>query len=95
VIYAEIEKLKQQLATDRELEKTKNIVESYYIRVLKTNQYKAVFLGVHHTVQKDYRVMFSEVEHYRAVKAADIQQAAKQYLTQNNRIVVIARPGAE
>lgn len=91
IIYGEIERLKKSLVEQRELEKTKNNVEAFFVRLLKTNQYKAWVLGFYQSVVGDYRQLFDEVARYRSVTEKQIQEVARTYLNPTNRVVVIAR----
>ncbi len=92
IIYAEIAKIQEQPIPERELEKTKNTVEAYFVRLLKVNHYRAFSLGFFHTVFADYREMFKEVERFRDVRENQVQRVAKQYLTAAGRTVIVAKP---
>ena len=91
IVYEEIEKIKTELIDKRELEKTKNIVEAYSVRSLKTNQYRAFFLGLFHTAVGDYKELFNETEKFQAIEAPLVQEVANKYLTVSNRTVIIAK----
>jgi zinc protease len=93
LIYQEIARLQEEVVSARELEKTKNSVEAFFVRILKTNQYKAFMLGFYHTQLGDYREMFREIDRYRTVQATDIKRVARQFLNPSNRTVIVARPG--
>ena len=92
IIYAEIEKLQNELPSAQEIEKTKNLVESYFVRMLKTSQYKAFMLGYFHTVLGDYKELFKELERFSSVKAESVRDVAKKYLRKEYRSVVVALP---
>src|SRR6185436_14859234 len=91
VIEQEIDRLKKSTVDEQELTKAKNLIEAFFVRILKTGQYRAFMLGYFETNQGDYRELFKETERYRAVTAADLQRVANVYLSPNNRVVVIAR----
>jgi zinc protease len=84
----EIARLRERPPDDRELRKAKNLLESGYVRGLKTVSGKANQLGFYETVYGDYREMFHEVERWEAVTPADVQRVARAYLVGDHRTTV-------
>jgi predicted Zn-dependent peptidase len=91
-LYAEIERLATEGPSERELQKARNQAESGFIGALKTNNGAGQTLGFFEHVHGDYRKMFSAVERYRAVTAADCRRVAKQVFDENRRTVSILVP---
>ena len=91
-LYDELERLKTELVTDRELQKAKNKLEANFYNRLQTVSSKASRLGFYQTIAGDYQKLFSEAEKIQAVTKEDLQRVAKQYLTDKNRTVAILVP---
>jgi zinc protease len=94
-ILAELEKLKTEGVSERELEKVKNgkLMELY--RTLETINGKANTLGSYELYFGDYKKMFSAPQEYEKVTAADIKRVAEKYLTKNNRTVGVLKDLSE
>ena len=91
-LYAEIERLATDGPSERELQKARNQAESGFIGALKTNNGAGQTLGFFEHVHGDYRKMFSAIERYRAVTAADCRRVAKQVFDANRRTVSVLVP---
>ena len=91
-LYAEIERLATEGPSERELQKARNQAESGFIGALKTNNGAGQTLGFFEHVHGDYRKMFSAIERYRTVTAADCRRVAKQVFDENRRTVSILVP---
>ena len=91
-LYAELERLATDGPTERELQKARNQAESGFIGALKTNNGAGQTLGFFEHVHGDYRKMFSAVERYRAVTAADCRRVAKQVFDAHRRTVSVLVP---
>ena len=92
VIDQQIDKLRNELVTDQELEKAKNRIETSFWSHFRTVDDKAELLGFHETVSLDYKKFFNEIPSLMKVSAHDVQRVAKTYLTKNNRTIVKAYP---
>ena len=94
-ILAELEKLKTEGISERELQKVKNqkLMELY--RTLETINGKANTLGSYELYFGDYKKMFSAPQEYEKVTAADIKRVAEKYLTRNNRTVGVLKDLSE
>jgi len=90
-LYQEVEKLKKQPVTEKELERAKNLLEStltygqdsLFFRALQVGEYAA--LG-------DWSLILKVVPGIRAVTTADIQRVAQTYLGEDNRTVGLLIP---
>ena len=90
-ITTELEKVKTEGVSEKELEKVKNqkLMELY--RTLETINGKANTLGTYELYFGDYKKMFSAPEQYQKVTAADIQRVANKYLKKDNRTVGVLK----
>jgi zinc protease len=93
-LYAEIEKLKTSPVTDEELLKAKNQIEASFIMGQDSIFYQAMLLGQFDTVA-NWKVLEKYVENIRAVTKEDVQRAAKEYFSADNRTVGILVPVKE
>jgi predicted Zn-dependent peptidase len=91
-LYAEIDRLATEGPTERELQKARNQAESGFISALKTNNGAGQTLGFYEHVHGDYKKMFSAIERYRAVTAADCRRVAKQVFDSTHRTAAILVP---
>ena len=90
-VYAEIEKIKKDGVTEKELQKVKNqkLVEFY--RQVETINGKSNNIGIYEVFFGDYRKMFEAPEMFNKVTAEDIQRVANTYLHVKNRTVGILK----
>jgi predicted Zn-dependent peptidase len=86
-IYAEIEKLRQELVTPEELQKAKTRVKADLIRQLNDNFSLCYSLPYYEAVTGDWRNMFRAVDHVAHVTAEDVKRVANQCFTVKNRTV--------
>lgn len=89
--YEEIEKLKNEPVTDRELEKAKNQLESSFVMGQDSVFYQGMLLGRYETTG-DWRFKDKYLEEIRKVTKEDIQRVARTYLIEDNRTVGILIP---
>lgn len=87
----EIEKLKQEPVSDRELQKAKNQVEASFLMGQDSIFALAMSLGRHETMG-DWRFWEDYLPGIRKVTKEDIMQVAKTYLHEDNRTVGILVP---
>jgi zinc protease len=90
-LYEEIERLKNELVTDREIEKAKNQLNASFIMGQDSNFYQGMLLG-RYEVMSDWRLKDQYLEGIRKVTKEDIQRVAKKYLIDDNRTVGILIP---
>lgn len=91
-IYDEIERLKTEPVSDRELQKAKNQLESSFYFGLQSGSSKARRIGYYQTIAGDYRKFFNQAEQIQKVTKDDLMRVAKQYLAPKNRTVAILVP---
>ena len=90
-LFDQIERLKKQAVTDRELERAKNLVESYFIYGQDSLFYRAMQLGQYASLG-DWQLVQRVVPRLRAVTASEVQRVAQTYLRQDNRTVGVLIP---
>jgi len=86
-IYAELERLKREPVSARELEKVLNNLDADLVRALRSNGGLASQLALYQTVAGDWRYALKARDKIAAVKPADIQRVATEYFTKSNRTV--------
>jgi predicted Zn-dependent peptidase len=93
-IYAEIERLKSGPIEDWEIEKARNSAKRTYVSGLGSSLNRAILLSQYALFYNDPGLINTRVARISAVKAADVQRVAKQYLTPTNRTVIVTMPKA-
>jgi zinc protease len=93
-IYAEIEQVKTRPIADWELDKGRNTARRQFVGQLGQSLTRAVNLAEYALVYNDPGRINSRWDRIAKVNAADVQRVAKQYLTADNRSVIITRPRA-
>lgn len=91
-IDAEIEKVKNELISEKEFEKIKNQMESNFISRNSTMTGIAESLANYHVYFGDANLINNEIERYRKVTRQDIQRVAKKYFNKDNRVVLYYLP---
>jgi zinc protease len=91
-IYAEIERIKSGPIEDWEITKARNIARRSMVSNLGNSLNRAVLLSGFAVYYNDPNLINTILDRISAVKIADVQRVAKQYLTQPNRTVVITNP---
>ncbi|MEE8240076.1 MAG: pitrilysin family protein [Nitrospirales bacterium] len=86
-IYEELERLKTEPASARELQKVLNNLDAGLIRSLRSNSGLASQLAYFQVVAKDWRYLLEARERIAAVTPEDVQRVARQYFTKSNRTV--------
>ncbi len=86
-IYEEIEKLKKEPVTDRELQRVKNMIDAQQIRQMGSNLGIAFTLGMGNLYFGDYNEIFRFYDQVKEVTKDDIMRVADTYLTERNRTV--------
>lgn len=84
----ELEKVKNELITDRELQKLKNQMESQFVSRNTTIQRRASSLATYQTFYKDTNRINTELDNYLKVTREDILRVANEYLSPNRRVVL-------
>jgi zinc protease len=91
-LYDELEKVKTQGVTDRELTKAKNILLADFYREMKSINGRANILGTYEVFFGDYRKLFTAGDDYAKVTADDVKRIAQKYFTEKNRTVATLIP---
>jgi predicted Zn-dependent peptidase len=91
-IYAALEAVQRDGVTERELRKAKNMLRVGQVGAYKTNLSRAGLLAGYEAKFGDWRRVLEVVPRYEKVTAADVQRAARRYLTDRNRTVVTLIP---
>ena len=86
-IYAELERLKTEPVSAKELEKVLNNIDADLVRALRSNGGLASQLALYQTVAGDWRYVIKARDKIATVRPADIQRVAGEYFTKSNRTV--------
>ncbi len=82
----EIEKLQNELISQREFEKLQNQIESRFVNANSNMEGIALSLADYYTFYKDTNLINKQVDIYRSITREDIQRVAKKYLNKNQRL---------
>ncbi|MBA2663758.1 MAG: insulinase family protein [Bradymonadaceae bacterium] len=93
VIFAEVEKLKNESLTDNDLEEVRNVFLTSHYMNLQTNASQASLLAETHLVGGNWRLSETFLEQVRNVGPDDIQRVAKKYF-QNYHFGIVGNPEA-
>lgn len=88
---AEIERVKNELISDRELQKAKNQIEADFL-FGQDSVFNLARVLAEYEIVANWRAWEAYLPGIRAVTAADLQRVAKAYLTQDNRTVAVLIP---
>lgn len=88
-ILAEVERMKEELIPDDEVEKIKARAKANFINGLSSNSGIGFQLAAYQNYWGDWREMFNELNRINAVTAEDIKRVANTYLTSKNRTVIM------
>ena len=91
-MYAEIEKVKNGEIADWELEKARNAARRSLVSSLQNSLQRAILLSRFAVVYNDPGVINTRYDRIAAITKQDVQRVARQYLTPENRTVVITTP---
>ncbi|MCB2229192.1 insulinase family protein [bacterium] len=88
-IFAAVEKAKSELVTPEDLDKMRARAKASFINSIASNNGLAMQLCQAQQYYGDWREMFKQLDDINAVTAEDIQRVANEYLTKDNRVVVM------
>jgi zinc protease len=91
-IYSEVEGVKAGPIADTEIEKARNAAQRQFVRNLDTSLARARNLAEYALFFGDPGRINTRWDRLASLRAADVQRVAKQYLTPDNRTVVITHP---
>ncbi len=86
VVYAELERLKNEPVSEWELQKAKNRLEASFISGLDSNNGLAMRIGMYEVLD-NWRYINTALDRWKAVSADDIVRVANTYLKRSNRTV--------
>lgn len=90
-IYAELEKVKKDGITDKELQKVKNQKLIEFYNQVETINGKSNNIGTYEVFFGDYKKMFEAPDRYNKVTADDIKRVANKYFNRTTRTVGILK----
>ena len=93
-LIAELERLKAEPISERDLQRTKNQFARDYILNRESNQQKAGQLSHAAVIHRDIATADGEFEIFQNITAADVQRVARTYFTAENRLVLKLMPSA-
>jgi zinc protease len=91
-IHEEVERLKNEPIADWEIEKARNASRRQFVNSVSTSFARAVDLAEYALVFGDPGYINTRWERLDKLTAADVQRVARQYLTAENRSVIVTRP---
>lgn len=94
-IYDEIEKIRTEGITEKELQKIKNQKLMGFYNQVETIDGKSNNIGTYEVFFGDYRKMFNAPEEYNKVTVADVQRVASKYFAKSNRTVGVLKTNVE
>ena len=94
-INEELEKVKNELISEEEMQKLRNQFESRVVNSNTTIASRATNLANYYTFYGDANRINTELENYLAVTREDIQRVANEYLREERRVVLYYLPKAE
>ncbi len=86
-IFEELDRLKSEPVSERELQRVKNQVDASQIRQMGSNIGIAFTIGMGQLYLGDYREIFDYYDQIKDVTADDLMRVAETYLTEKNRTV--------
>ncbi|MDJ1479108.1 pitrilysin family protein [Cytophagaceae bacterium YF14B1] len=94
-IYEEIEKIKKEGITEKELQKIKNQKLMEFYGQIETINGKSNNLGTYELFFGDYKKMFEAPAEYNKVTLDDIKRVANEYFKKSNRTVGVLKANVE
>jgi predicted Zn-dependent peptidase len=86
-VYEEMDRLKREPVTPRELEKIMNQFDAAQIRSLRSNSGMASRLAYHQAINGNWRELFQQRQRLAKVTPDDIRRVAAKYFVKSNRTV--------
>jgi predicted Zn-dependent peptidase len=86
-IYEEIEKIKAEPPTEREMQKIRNQIDANMVRILGGNLGLAFRIGFSAAVRGDWRAFLESSEKVKQVEPEQVCEVARKYLAPKNRTV--------
>jgi predicted Zn-dependent peptidase len=86
-IYQEIEKLKTEPVSEKELQKVRNQIDANFIRRLNSNSGLASMLGYFEVIAYDWKYILKQREIFKKVTPSDIMKVAQKYFIDDNKTI--------
>jgi predicted Zn-dependent peptidase len=86
-IYHEIDRLKRESISERDLQKIKNQLQASFLRSLQSNAHLASQLSYYQIIADDWAYLEKHMEIIAKITPEDIRQTAKEYFNPENRTV--------
>lgn len=86
-IYEEINKLKTEPVSEKELQKVRNQIDANFIRGLDSNQGLASMLGYFEVIAYDWKYILKQRENFKKVTPDDIMKVARKYFIDDNKTI--------
>ncbi|MGE3178045.1 MAG: M16 family metallopeptidase [Vicinamibacterales bacterium] len=93
-LIGELDRLKAEPISDRDLQRTKNQFTRDYILGRESNQQKASQLAHASVLHADIRTADGEIDIFQGITAADVQRVAQTYFRPENRLVLTLMPAS-
>lgn len=90
-IYEQIEKIKTEMPSEREIQRAKNQIEAFFVFAQDSSYSRALYTGIFE-ILGDWRLIDKYIEGIRKVRPEDVQAVAKKYLISDNKTVGILVP---
>lgn len=87
----ELERLRREPVSDREIEKAKNIYRAQILREMSSNEGFASLLSYFEIIAGDFRYLSRQLEEMEKVTPADIRRVAGAYFVEKNRTVAVLK----
>jgi zinc protease len=91
-VWKEVGTLAQESLFGEELAKVKKQVRSYFLQSLQTLFFKGMLAGIYQVRARDFRLLYTVLQQYEAVTAADVLRVVQKYIRPENRTVVLLQP---
>ncbi|HET8810320.1 MAG TPA: insulinase family protein, partial [Flavobacteriaceae bacterium] len=91
----EIEKLQNELISEREYEKLQNIFLNRYVNSNSTMQGIAASLVTYYTLYDNTNLINKEIDIYQSITREEIKEVANKYLNDNQRLTMYYLAGSE
>ncbi|HET8854792.1 MAG TPA: pitrilysin family protein [Salinimicrobium sp.] len=91
----EIEKLQNELISEKEYQKLQNIYLNNFVQSNSTVQGIAASLATYHTLYDNTNLINEEIDIYQSITREDIRRVANEYLNENQRLKLYYLPASE
>lgn len=91
----EIEKLQNELISEKEYQKLQNIYLNNFVQSNSTVQGIAASLATYHTLYDNTNLINEEIDIYQSITREDIRRVANEYLNENQRLKLYYLPASQ